>query len=149
LLDRKGGINNMALQLSPQVKIITQEGPARTRDIQLARGRFHSLPSEYIEIVSESNKLEVEIGNGRRFILWGPLSCMDNDDTYRISKRIPGAVPVGTDGADHLYFYGNGDHGWGLYSTTSDPEAEPITSVWIAGGLRQLLEENEGADRLP
>jgi hypothetical protein len=140
----------MALQLSPNIKVITQEGPASTKDIQLAQGRFNALPSEYVEIVSETSRLEVELENGRRFVLWGPLGCMDNDDTYRISKRVPGAVPVGTDGAGHLYYYGNGDHGWGLYSTgADDPLPDPIASIWIAGGLKQLLEENEGVDRLP
>jgi hypothetical protein len=121
--------------------------PAEDRQIALLQSTFPSVPAEYVELVRTATEVELK-GKGKKYLrIWGPQGCLEMDEGYGISRRIPGAIPIGDNGGNQAVFYLNGHHGSGLYRVGfGNLDAED--AVFIAPSLQELLREGFGLDSL-
>jgi hypothetical protein len=135
----------MDITLDPDIRIYAFGAPARSEDVEAFRKRYSEIPPGYLEIVEEMTgvvflwKLRCELR------LWGPEEAMGMDEAYGVSRRMPGAVPIGSNGGGMLVVHGRGPKGAGLYLV----EAGALyfeDSEWIAPDLQALLERGEGAE---
>lgn len=73
--------------------------------------RYGELPPGYADLVRDATNIELDF-EGRYLRIWDPATCIDQDEGYEISTRMPGAVPFGDDGVGRsaavLYRSGRG-----------------------------------------
>jgi hypothetical protein len=71
------------------------------------------MPDDYISLIREATEFELETSDGVYLRIWAPFDCLDVETGHSISKYLPGAIPIGDDGGDDIFFYWNGarDHG--------------------------------------
>lgn len=133
----------MLSHLHQSFVVLASEPKAESDLIASVQERFPNVPDEYIKLVGEVTELELQHANGQYLRIWGPSGCLDQDDGYGISKRIPGAIPIGDDGGGHVILFLHGHHGFGLYHVGyGDIDAED--AIWIAESLNELLTEGKG-----
>src|SRR5690349_6401941 len=95
-------------RINPRFKLLATEPAATAHDIALMRDRFPNVPKEYLELVADAS--EIELARGNRYLrIWHPCGCLEMNDGYGISKRLPNGVPIGDDGGGRVILYFDGD----------------------------------------
>lgn len=137
----------MLQSLNPQFRILARDRAADESALRDLRTKFEGIPIEYSELVREATELELQHLNGAYIRIWGPEGCLDMDEGYDISLRIPGAVPIGDNGGGKVLLYMKGKGGNGLYIVGyGDLDAED--AKWVASSIRELLVDGLGAEML-
>ena len=65
-------------------------------------GRGKSLT--FVKLLAEATEIEISY-KGKYLRLYGPARCIEMNDAYEISKRIPGAIPVGDNGGGEAMIF--------------------------------------------
>lgn len=134
-------------KLSSSYHFFGMQLPATDTDIERCRRHFSMLPSEYEELVREGTEIELEHRNGRYLRIWGPLGCIEMDEAYEITQRMPNTFPIGDCGGCDLIFEANGNRGPGIYYATYG-DLDLREAVWIAPSLRSVIEQGTGIEKL-
>ena len=111
------------------------------------RERFPNVPQEYVELVSEGTEIQLQDATGRYFRIWGPSGCIEMDEAYGISQRIPNAISIGDDGGGQVIFYHHGSHGFGVYCVGYG-NLDADDAIWIAPTLIDVLSRATGITSL-
>lgn len=133
----------MLSSLDKGFKILARQPAASSTQVAQLKGRYPSVPDEYVTLVGEATDIELQHQHGQYLRIWGPFWCMDMDDGHEISKWIPGAIPIGDDGGGKAICYMNGKKGFGLYHVgygCLDVEE----AIFVASSLSALLEQAVG-----
>ena len=104
----------MLAKLSKRFVVAALKPAADDQEIQQLRAKFKRLPPGYVELVGEATQIEL-LSSNKYFRIWGPQACIEMNEAYNISQRIPDAVPVGDDGGGEVIFYRPSPLGSGLY----------------------------------
>lgn len=105
---------------------------------------FPGVPSEFEEIARTSTEYELQHALvGQYFRIWPPASCLSMDAAHSISKRIPGAIPIGDDGGDRAIVYARQGDTLRIFAVPFGAMA-PDELRFIAPNLRGILERSEG-----
>jgi hypothetical protein len=107
---------------------------------------YPDAPSDVAELFQEATEIEMQHVCGVYLRFWGPSGCVEMDQAYGISKRIPGAVPIGDDGGKAI-LYMNGKEGFGLY-VVGYGALDAEEAVWVAPSLTALLTRAAGIPTL-
>jgi hypothetical protein len=135
----------MLSEIHQSFRVLAKRPEAAVGEITAIIERFPRIPSDYLRLIASVTELELEHECGQYLRIWSPAGCFDQDDGYDISKRIPGAIPIGDDGGGHVIMYMEGCNGFGLYHVgygNLDAEA----AVWIAPTLTEFLTSAAGLD---
>jgi len=133
--------------INPLFRILAKEPNADEAEIFQMQARFGVVKEEYRELIREATDVELQHKDGYYFRIWGPLTCIDMDEGYKIGEWIPGAVPIGDNGGGKVVFYFNGLRGSGLYIVGfGDLVADD--AVWICSSLDELLGACSGVETL-
>lgn len=131
--------------LPKTLRVLASQPGATTEQVTELKGRFSSVPEEYLKLVEEATEIELQHENGQYVRIWGPSGCIEMDEGYKISKRINGAIPIGDDGGGKVIFYMKGKRGDGLYHVGyGDLAAED--AVFTAPSLTAFLQQGVGMD---
>jgi hypothetical protein len=114
--------------------------PATDAALRKLRERFPMVPNEYLEFSKEATEVELEY-QGHYLRIWHPDDCLEMDDAYDISARLPSAIPIGDDGGERVILYFDGNKGRGLYRVGYG-DLDPGDAVWVAPSLYALLGED-------
>ena len=135
----------MLSSLDGSFTILASQPAASIAQVLRLKGRYPSIPDEYLTLVGEATEIELRHQGGQYLRIWGPDGCIEMGDGYDISKRIAGAIPIGDDGGGKVIFYMNGSTGFGLYHVGfGDLDAED--AIFAAPSLRALLEQSVGIE---
>jgi hypothetical protein len=135
----------MLESLAKNLRLLASQPGATAEQVAELKGRFPSVPDEFVKLVEEATEIELQHENGQYVRIWGPSGCIEMDEGYDISKRIAGAIPIGDDGGGRVIFYMSGKEGFGLYHVGyGDLDAED--AIFTAPGLSALLEQAVGID---
>lgn len=133
----------MLSSLDKGFRVLASQPAASSTQVSQLKGRYPSVPDEYVTLVGEATEIELQHQNGQYLRIWGPDGCVEMDNGYDISKRIAGAIPIGDDGGGKVIFYMNGKMGFGLYHVGyGDLDAED--AIFAAPSLSALLEQAVG-----
>lgn len=135
------------MKLHASLRLLAQGPPATDDQCGRLKARFPQVPAEYVDLTREATELELSRGSGCNLRIWGPDGCADMDEGYRISERIPEAVPVGDDGGGRVLLYMRGTRGDGLY-VVGLGDLDRDDARWISRDLRGLLSDGEGLNSL-
>jgi hypothetical protein len=117
--------------------------PAASQDcLETLRERYVDIPEEYLRLMEKASELELSI-RGRYLRIWAPSGCIDQDEGYGISRRMPGAILIGDNGGGRVLFYWDGPKGHGLYSAGYG-DLDPDDARWVACTLEAVLCEGHG-----
>ena len=94
----------MISSLHPTVQVLAQKEGARPREIRGLQSCFPELPLSFTELLAEATEIEMSY-KGKYLRLYGPAKCIEMNDAYEISKRIPGAIPVGDTGGGEVMIF--------------------------------------------
>ena len=120
--------------------------PAKEHDLAAFKMRFPAVPEEYAELMRDAS--EIELACGSHYLrIWHPETCVEMDEAYEISQRLPGSIPIGDDGGGRVLLYFNGTRGGGLYRVGYG-DLEPEETVWVAASLKDLLSDRMGIENL-
>lgn len=128
----------MISNIDSSFKILSEHHPATRNQINALTTHFGSLPEEYVDLVLQATEIELQHKDGHYIRIWGPMGCIEMDEGYGISRRIPGAIPIGDDGGGHVIIYANGRRGHGLYHV-SYGNLNADDAIWIAPTLTDLI----------
>lgn len=125
--------------------ILANEPPADKTSVSALIDAYKEVPDEYLNLVAELTELELEHENGTYLRIWSPDGCLDQDEGYEVSKRIPGAIPIGDDGGGRILVYMNGAHGDGLYCVGYGDIARD-DATFVSNNLTELLKDGIGIE---
>ena len=124
----------MLERLHADVRVLAREPGASTEDIALLEAKYPELPLEFIELMREATEVELSY-RGRYLRLYGPSGCLQMDEAYSISRRIPQAITIGDNGGGQALVFlperGIYRVGYGAL--------DPSELVFLAAGLQDLL----------
>jgi hypothetical protein len=123
-------------RLHPEIRVLAQRPGAAVAAISGLRGRYAHFPEALAELMQEATELELSY-RGRYLRLYGPSHCIEMDEAYSISVRIPGAIAIGDNGGGEaiVFLPGKGIHRTG-YGALDPDEVQ-----FVAGSLEELLVE--------
>jgi hypothetical protein len=125
--------------------VLASQSPANDRQIATLVAAYPAVPNEYILLVKEATEIELQRDGSQYLRIWGPDGCIEMDTAYDISKRMPGAIPIGDDGGGRVLFYMDGKKGFGLYHVGyGDLDAD--NAVFAGPSLSALLGRGMGMD---
>jgi hypothetical protein len=130
------GSRTMISNFHPSVHVLTRRPGASQLDLQALLRRFPMLPLSFAELFAEATDLELSY-KGRYLRFYGPDGCVEMDEAYQISERIPGAITVGDNGGgDAIIFRSSSQQG--LYRVPYGAMADDEL-IYIAPSLEHLL----------
>jgi hypothetical protein len=112
-------------------------------DFEALLATFPSMPSDYREIAEDLTEYELKHAAGQYFRIWAPVAVLEMDRAHQVSRRIPGAVPIGDDGGDRVVLYLHGNEGFGLYRAGFGA-LDPDEVRFIASSLTDVLTRGAG-----
>lgn len=121
-------------RLHPNVQVLAREPGADLAEVAALQALHPALPGAFAELMRETSELELAY-RGRYLRLYGPQGCIEMDQAYSISARIPGAIVVGDNGGCEaiLFIPGKGIHRVGYGAL------DPGEVRFIAVDLEDLL----------
>jgi len=112
-------------------------------DFERLLAKFPSIPRDYREIAETLTEYELKHAAGQYFRIWAPVAVLEMDQAHQVSRRIPGATPIGDDGGDRVVLYLHGDEGFGLYRAGFGAlDADEVR--YIASSLTDVLTRGAG-----
>ena len=94
-------------------------------------------------LIEKQTELELQHQDGQYVRIWEPLGCVEMNEGYSITARIPGSFPFGDDGGGRVLHYQgtNGIYLVGYGSLNAED------SVFVAPSLQALLINETGIDK--
>jgi len=135
----------MLNDLNPAFRILASSSPADAQATAALITHLGAIPREYVQLVSEATEIEMWHESGQYIRIWNPAGCIEMDEGYRIRQRIPGAIPIGDDGASGLLFYFDGKQGFGLYRVGYG-NLDGDDAIWFAPTLTDFLTNGTGIE---
>lgn len=137
----------MLSRLDAGFTVLATAPAADSAQLAILRARYPNFPDDYLRFVQVATEVELHHVNGSYVRIWGPDGCVEMDDGYGISERIPGAIPIGDAGGGNVLLSMNGAHGPGLYIVGyGDLDADDAR--FVASGLQAFLERGVGIDSI-
>lgn len=133
----------MLNRLDPGWTLVASRVRGTRSDFQTLLGRFPTLPQDYRKIAEHLTEYELKHASGQYFRIWPPTAVLEMDEAHHISRRIPGAMPVGDDGGDRVVLYWHGPEGFGLYRVGFGA-LDPDDVQYIAASLTDVLRHGAG-----
>lgn len=90
----------MLEQLNPEFRLVDQKPPSPRALLSLREAR--AISEDLAELYGEVGEIDVEGPEPRYFRIWTANEILEIDDAYGVSRAIPGAVPIGSDGGGKL-----------------------------------------------
>ena len=124
----------MIERLHSNIRLLAHQPGASPVEIAAFQARYPDLPAEFLELMGEATDVELSYC-GRYLRLYGPAGCVEMDEAYAISSRIPQAITVGDNGGGEAIVFvpGRGLHRVGYGALFADE------LVYIARTLDDLL----------
>lgn len=105
----------MITGLGKEWTIVDMRPRGSMADLANLRSRFTTIPPEYLGIASDMTEYNLKHSGGQYLRIWPPATLLEMDTAHHISRRLPGAIPIGDDGGDQVILYIRGGQGFGLY----------------------------------
>lgn len=123
-------------RLHPEIRVLAQRPGAAVAAVSSLRVRYAHFPDALAELMQEAAELELSY-RGRYLRLYGPSGCIDMDEAYAISVRIPGAIGIGDNGGGEaiVFLPGEGIH------RVSYGAIDPDEVQFVAGSFEEPLVE--------
>jgi hypothetical protein len=133
-------LGNVFVKIHPHFDVLSNPPGASGAEILSLRNAFTWIPREYLTLIEVQTELELQHKNGQYVRIWGPSGCVEMDEGYRITTRIPGSFPFGDDGGGRVLHY-QGTNGIYLvgYGSLNSEDA-----VFVAPSLLALLVHEAG-----
>ena len=90
----------MLEQLNSEFRLVDHKPPSLIALQTLREER--RISEQLAELYREVGEFDVEGPNPRYFRIWPAGEILEIDDAYGVSKALPGAVPIGSDGGGKL-----------------------------------------------
>lgn len=132
--------------LDERFSILQSQPPAAQSEIDEFTSRFPDAPGEYVELVKEATEIELGWGARKYLRIWGPGGCVEMDEGYDVSLRLPGAIPVGDNGGGDMLVYLKGDSGAGLYLVNYG-DIDTASARFVSPTLSALLTQGFGIEK--
>jgi hypothetical protein len=124
----------MLERFHPEVRVLAHEAGASDAEISAVQARYPALPEAMAELMRETTELELAY-RGRYLRLYGPRGCIEMDEAYSLSTRIPGAIVIGDNGGGEAILFLPGK---GIYKVGYGA-LDPDEVRFVANDLESLL----------
>ena len=122
--------------------VLSAEPPAVESDVVAIRARYQNIPRYLLDLYMQGTEIELRHKDGALMRIWSPAGCIEMDNAYEISKRIPGAMPFGDDGG-RVLLQCDGPQGPGIY-VCGYGALDVDEVIRVAGSLQHILESEIG-----
>jgi len=137
----------MLERLQPTVAVLDRKPRATESQLTALVSRYPAVPGDHLQLLREATEIELQLPRSKYVRIWGPADCIDQDEGYGISRRMPGAIPIGDDGGGSVLFYLDGKEGFGLYRVGyGNLDAED--AIRVAPSLTEFLCNGVGFNML-
>jgi hypothetical protein len=126
--------------IHPHFDVLSNQPGASRPEILALQNAFTWIPPEYLMLIEEQTEVELQHKDGQYVRIWGPSGCVEMNEGYGITPRIPGSFPFGDDGGGRALHY-QGTKGIYLVGYGS---LNAEDSVFVAPSLQALLIDETG-----